>query len=258
MHNIDRHNNVSEKSERRKEICSENTESDRERGTDEGRGKGLSIQREESSLHSIFKRTARLRATWAERVPDLTSISPGVSRGAGVFVIFIVIIERYELGLIVLQMSQVGGGELEGSRPELSLVVCLSVPLSVCMYIYRSICLPDSDYLSVCLPFSVHLSACRSIYPSVCISNVLTSCLSVYLSVSLSVLLPICRPICPPVSLLICLSLCLSACLYVYISVCYSIFMPSFLFIYLFLSPSPQHNPLHLDVTVSLSHSLYL
>jgi hypothetical protein len=57
----------------------------------------------------------------------------------------------------------------------LSIYLCISIYMSVCLSIYLSIC------LSIYLCISIYMSVCPSIYLSVCLS------ISVYLSICLSV-----------------------------------------------------------------------
>ena len=64
----------------------------------------------------------------------------------------------------------------------LSKFIFLQVYLSICLYVYLTIC-PSSSFLSTCI------SACLSVYLSICSSLKLYVCL---LSISLSVCLTVC------------------------------------------------------------------
>ena len=88
----------------------------------------------------------------------------------------------------------------------LSLSVCLSLSLSVCLCLCLSLCVSPS--LSVCLRLSLSLSVSYSLCVSLCL------CLSVCLSLSAS----LCLSLCLSLSLSVCLSLSLPLCLSVYVS----------------------------------------
>lgn len=81
--------------------------------------------------------------------------------------------------------------------------VCMSVGLSPCPYISRSV---------ICPYF--HLSACLSVYLSLSIFP--TVCPSLHLSVFLSMIVSVCLCVCPSVQL--------SSCLFTYLSSCLSIY----------------------------------
>jgi hypothetical protein len=70
------------------------------------------------------------------------------------------------------------------------------------------VCLPDSVYMSFCL--SVWLSVCLFVRMTICLSLFLSICLTLCLSLFLSVWLSICMSVCPFVSLYVCLPVCLS------------------------------------------------
>ena len=72
-------------------------------------------------------------------------------------------------------------------NPE-SASVCLSVSLSVSLFVFLSVCM--SVYMLVCL--SVNLSACPSVYLSDFLYVYLPVCLSIHLSVRLPVYLSVC------------------------------------------------------------------
>jgi len=73
------------------------------------------------------------------------------------------------------------------------------------------VCLPDSVYMSFCL--SVWLSVCLFVRMTICLSLFLSICLTLCLSLFLSVWLSICMSVCLSVSLYVCLSVCLPICL---------------------------------------------
>ena len=102
--------------------------------------------------------------------------------------------------------------------------VCL--PVSVCLFVYLSICvsLQVRVCVSVCLSIYLWLSVC----PCVCLCACLSVCVSVYLYVSLSLCLFlyvfmsfVCLCVCVSVFLSVSLCVCLSVCLF-YLSVCLS------------------------------------
>jgi len=114
---------------------------------------------------------------------------------------------------------------------------CLSIYLSIYLFIYLSRCLSIylSVYISIYLPIclSIYLSTYLSIYLlsvylstylSICLSIYLSNYLSIYLSVYLSVCLSIHLSICLSVYLSIYLSICLSIYLSIYLSICLSIY----------------------------------
>ena len=112
--------------------------------------------------------------------------------------------------LLITVLKTIASPKRESSRPLCLWVwfssVCLSVRLSVCMYV----CQLDS-LLTVCL--SVSRLKCLS---TVCLTFCRMSvCLSAFFSIYLSVFLFVCRSSC----LVICLPSCRSVCLYVNVSV---------------------------------------
>ena len=122
--------------------------------------------------------------------------------------------------------------------PRLAVAICISVSLSVSVYLLFGLSICLTVCLFVCP--SVYLFVCLSVYLVIC----LTVCLSVYVSVHHPGCMAICRVICRCIYLFVCLpvwpssgplfgwlSICLSICLFV----CLSIFLCLHLIVCLFI-----------------------
>ena len=113
------------------------------------------------------------------------------------------------------------------------LYVCLSIRLSLSLFVCSSICLSLSLCRPICLPLSV--SVCPPVYPSLSVGpSVYPSlCLSAHLYVCLCLSVSVCLPPSHPLSLSLSLSLSLPPiCLSLSVSVCPSLSLS--------LSPSPS------------------
>ena len=133
--------------------------------------------------------------------------------------------------IIILAAFRCFSGDFQtGYRTEI--LYALLVPHSTSLLTFQFPCLPA---LSICLCVSVYLYICLSVCLSAYLSTYIY--LSIYLPTYLPTYLPVCMSVCLCFSL--CLSIYLSVCLYVCLSIYISICVSIYLSMYDFRLPPP-------------------